>query len=64
MHRYSCTILFAKISAVVGVVRVSMSQHDKLEVSRSAARAFKFSFDIGALSRNARVNQDVTGIGP
>ena len=63
MHGYFCTVFLAEKSAVSGVVKVSMGYQNKLEVPRGAAGVLKLFFKGFAVSRVARVDENVALIG-
>lgn len=63
VHGYSCTVLSLEIRAIAGMVMISMSYLDELEISRLAARTFKFFPKVGALGWKPGINQDITCVG-
>ena len=63
MHGYLRTELLTEKSAIAGMIEIPMGENDKLEIGGHAARAFEFFFEVGALVRTPRVDQDKAGIG-
>jgi hypothetical protein len=63
VHGYSCTVLSPEIRAIAGMVMISMSYYDELEISRLAARTFKFFPKVGTLGWKPGINQDITCVG-
>ena len=60
VHGYRCAELLAEIGGIAGMVEIAVSQKDQPEVTRPAARTLQFFFDLNALMRTSRVDQDVS----
>ena len=63
MHGYLCPVFLAEEGAVSGVVKVSMGCQNQLEVPGGAAGVFKLFFEVFAVGRVARVDENMALIG-